>query len=161
MQMSMEPAWGLSWATGLGLIALTIGLHAFGIAILARAAERISARPGVTRRLHRRPMMLTVCALGFVGWVLAILHGIEAGLWAAAYLWLAAIGSIRDAMLYSVDSITTRGASGLVLSGEWQMLGALEAADGMLLFGISTAFAFTIMIRIDHILLGKARDLRL
>jgi hypothetical protein len=27
----------------------------------------------------------------------------------------------------------------------WQMLGALEAADGMLLFGISTAFIFTVM----------------
>ena len=27
----------------------------------------------------------------------------------------------------------------------WRMLGALEAADGMLLFGISTAFIFTVM----------------
>ena len=32
-----------------------------------------------------------------------------------------------------------------MLQPHWQMMGALEAADGMLLFGISTAFIFTVM----------------
>jgi ABC-type polysaccharide/polyol phosphate export permease len=41
--------------------------------------------------------------------------------------------------------MATRGASGVTLQPHWQMLGALEAADGMLLFGISTAFIFTVM----------------
>jgi len=50
-----------------------------------------------------------------------------------------------EALLYSVDSITTRGASGLMLDRSWRMMGALEAADGMLLFGISTAFIFGLM----------------
>jgi hypothetical protein len=72
----------------------------------------------------------------------------EAAIWAVAYLWLGAIGSMREAMLYSVDSITTRGASGLELAPEWRMMGALEAADGMLLFGISTAFVFVVIQRI-------------
>ena len=34
---------------------------------------------------------------------------------------------------YSVDSITTRGGSGLMPEEGWRMMGALEAADGMLL----------------------------
>jgi hypothetical protein len=62
---------------------------------------------------------------------------------------LGALGSpIIDAMLYSVDSMTTRGASGLMLQRHWQMMGALEAADGMLLFAISaisTAYIFALM----------------
>jgi hypothetical protein len=45
-------------------------------------------------------------------------------------------------MLYSVDSMTTRGASGITLAAPWRMMGALEAADGMLLFAISTAFMY-------------------
>jgi hypothetical protein len=73
------------------------------------------------------------------------LHGIEAALWAAAYLWFAALDSPADAILYSVDSISTRGASGLMLARHWRMMGALEAMDGMLLFGISTAYIFTMM----------------
>jgi hypothetical protein len=55
-------------------------------------------------------------------------------------------------MLYSVDSITTRGASGLQLKPEWQLMGALEAAGGMLLFGISTAFVFVVIQHIERII---------
>ena len=47
--------------------------------------------------------------------------------------------------VYSVDSMTTRGASGLMLQRRWQLMGALEATDGMLLFGISTAYMFAMM----------------
>jgi hypothetical protein len=41
--------------------------------------------------------------------------------------------------------MSTRGASGLMLEQQWRMMGALEATDGMLLFGISTAFIFAVM----------------
>ena len=87
-------------------------------------------------------VIFTITAIGLL---LAALHMLEAAVWAAAYVWLGALGSLRSAILYSVDSITTRGASGLTLPSHWQMMGALEAADGMLLFGISTAFIFTVM----------------
>ena len=33
-------------------------------------------------------------------------------------------------MLYSVDSMSTRGGSGLTLQRHWRMMGALEAGDG-------------------------------
>ena len=77
--------------------------------------------------------------------LLAVLHGIEAAVWAAAYVWLGALNSPQDAILYSLDSMATRGASGLRLEQHWRMMGALEAFDGMLLFGISTAFIFAVM----------------
>src|SRR5262249_17283925 len=41
--------------------------------------------------------------------------------------------------------MSTRGASGLTLQRPWQMMGALEAVNGMLLFGISTAYVFAVM----------------
>jgi hypothetical protein len=68
----------------------------------------------------------------------------EAGFWAAAYWWVDALASPEEAVLYSLDSITTLGASGLTLPQHWRIMGALEAADGMLLFGISTAFMFAV-----------------
>jgi hypothetical protein len=61
------------------------------------------------------------------------------------YLWLGALDSPIDAMVYSIDSMTTRGASRLMLQRRWQLTGALEATDGMLLFGISTAYMFAMM----------------
>jgi hypothetical protein len=92
-----------------------------------------------------------------IGLVLAVLHGMEAALWAAAYLWLGAIDSPEDAILYSLDSITTRGASGVVPQQHWRRAGALEAADGMLLFGINTAFIVAVMQRVLTNLYGIAQ----
>jgi len=51
-----------------------------------------------------------------------------------------ALDSPLDALLFSIDSMSTRGASGLTLQQHWQLMGALEAVNGMLLFGVSTAY---------------------
>ena len=135
-----------NWAWGLSLIALTITIHAGGVALMAFVHLGIRVRLERENRLKLPQVFATVIGLiGSAGLLLAVLHGIEAALWAAAYWWLGAINSAGDALLYSVDSISTRGASGLVLQSHWQMMGALEATSGMLLFGISTAYIFTVM----------------
>ena len=60
-----------------------------------------------------------------MGLLLAVLHGIEAAFWAAAYLCLAR--SIR-LELRSFTPSTTRGASGAMLQPDRQMMGALCCA---------------------------------
>jgi hypothetical protein len=133
-----------NWTWGLSLIALTIIIHATGIAFMAILAHRIRERlQSEGARWHA--LTITIGLIGAVGLLLAALHGIEAGIWATAYWWVGALHSPQEALLYSVDSITTRGASGLMLQRGWRMMGAFEAADGMLLFGISTAFIFGVM----------------
>ena len=135
----------VNWIWGLSLIALTIAVHATGVVMLALLDTRVRLRIA-NRRLrlwHVIPMIMVLVAA--TGLVLAVLHGIEAAIWAAAYLWLGALDSPLDAILYSVDSMSTRGASGLMPQGHWRMLGALEAVNGTLLFGISTAYIFALM----------------
>jgi len=135
-----------NWTWGLSLIALTITLHAAGVALMAFVTLGIRVRLESANRLGPRQVFAIVIGLiGSVGLLLAALHGIEAVLWAAAYWWLGALNSAAEALLYSVDSMSTRGASGLILERHWRMMGALEATDGMLLFGISTAYIFTVM----------------
>ena len=122
-----------------------MAIHAAAVVVLAFAAV------GMRVRLESRGLKLwnliaiLVCVIGVIGLLLAVLHGIECGIWAAAYLWLGALDSPIDALLFSVDSMSTRGASGLKLLQHWQMMGALEAVDGMLLFGVSTAFVFAVI----------------
>jgi hypothetical protein len=134
-----------NWTWGLSLIALTIAIHVLGIVAMGLVLHPIWVRVSNRRLGLRHVFAILVGLIGTVGLILAVLHGIEAGLWAAAYCWLGAIVSPEAAMLYSIDSITTRGASGLTLPAHWGMMGALEAVDGMLLFGISTAFIFAVM----------------
>ena len=134
-----------NWTWGLSLIALTIAIHATGVTFMVSVLH--SFRVGLESRNLGLPHLIAIVIAAFttMGLLLAVLHGIEAAFWAAAYLWVGALDSPAAAILYSVDSMTTRGASGLVLQPHRQMMGALEAADGMLLFGISTAFIFTVM----------------
>jgi hypothetical protein len=130
----------------LSLIALTITIHAGGVALMAYVHLGIRVRLETGNRLKPPQVFAIVIGLiGSAGLLLAALHGIEAALWAAAYWWLGALNSAAETLLYSVDSMSTRGASGLMLESHWRVMGALEAMDGMLLFGISTAYIFTVM----------------
>jgi hypothetical protein len=135
----------VNWAWGLSLIALTVAIHTMGVVMMAVVG--LGTRLWLeTRNLgFWHVILIAISGIGAVGLLLAVLHGIEAAIWAAAYVWLGALGSLNDAVLYSLDSMTTRGASGLTLEPHWQLMGALEAANGMLLFGISTAFIFAEM----------------
>src|SRR5262245_54257137 len=88
---------------------------------------------------------IVIGAFTAMGLLMALLHAVEAVIWAGAYLWLGALDSPEAAILFSVDSMATRGAAAVTLQPHWQLMGALEAADGMLLFGISTAAIFAVM----------------
>jgi hypothetical protein len=134
-----------SWLWGLSLIVLTMAIHVTAIVILAYAALRL--RVGLeTRGLEVWGLIaILIFVIGVIGLLLAVLHGIECGIWAAAYLWLGALDSPRNAMFFSLDAMSTRGASGLTLQRPWQVMGALEAVDGMLLFGVSTAYLYSVM----------------
>jgi hypothetical protein len=135
----------VNWAWGLSLIALTIAIHTMGVVMMAVAGLRIRARLDAGNLGFWHSILIVIGVVGTAGLLLAVLHGIEAAIWAAAYVWLGALNLPKDAILYSVDSMTTRGASGLMLEQHWRMMGALEAANGMLLFGISTAYIFAVM----------------
>lgn len=137
--------WNASWLWSLLLVAITITVHAGGIVAILRMLEWLRWRDAERGWVFLDNILATVCAIVAIALSLATLHAIECTIWAMAFVNLHAIGSPGDAMLYSVDSMTTRGSSGLSMERTWRMMGAVEAGDGMLLFGISTAFLFAVM----------------
>ena len=100
----MKPEWGADWAWGLPLTVITLAIHGAavsGVAVLLTHAEALIE----SRRPERTPVALIVAATGGgVGAILTFLTGLEATIWAGAYLLLGAVGTVGDAMLYSVDS---------------------------------------------------------
>ena len=141
MEMLDRPSW--DW--GLLLTVLTMAMHAGAVVMMACVSTSIRFRLESRSLNLLRVMLILICLIGIIGLLLVVLHGIESAIWAAAYLWLGALDSPTDALLYSVDSMTTRGESGPTLQRPWQMMGALEAVNGMLLFGVSTAYVFAVM----------------
>ena len=134
-----------NWVWGFSLTALAIAFHVTGVTLLVFALHRFRVR--LQRRNLPLPNVIAILVVAFtaMGLLLAVLHGLEAALWAAAYLWLGAFHSPETAIFYSIDSMTTLGTAGPILCPHWRMMGALEAANGVLLFGISTASIFAVM----------------
>ncbi len=142
------------WIGGLSLIALTIAMHSIALIFMALLLVRLRNRAARSNLGYRPMVWLVILGVAATGGALAFLHASEMAIWAISYVWIGAMGSWTDAVLYSIDSMTTRGASGLELAEEWRLMGALEAADGMLLFGISTAFLFAVAQQISPMLTG-------
>ncbi len=63
------------------------------------------------------------------------------------YVLVGALPSPHLAMLYSLNALTAYGRAPVDLAPAWQMLGALEALNGLILFGLSTAFLYGILTR--------------
>ena len=93
----------VNWAWGLSLIALTIAIHAMGVVMMALAGLRIRARLETRNLGFWHAILIVIGVVGTVGLLLAVLHGIEAAIWAAAYVWLGALNLPKDAILYSVE----------------------------------------------------------
>jgi hypothetical protein len=137
--------WSTCWGWGIALIACTIALHVSCIMLIALRL-RDFRREASPEHPFLRTTAGAITVIVSVAWLLAALHAVECAMWAFVYLHLGAIGDPARAMLYSVDSFTTRGAAAdLMLDRRWLMLGAIESINGVLLFGISTAFLFHVM----------------
>jgi hypothetical protein len=137
-------AWNTNWAWGLPLIALNVVIHVFGLGIFTEKVEHILTR---LRSRRRFTFILAMVMSVTVTWT-TILHGIEGAVWAGAYRLLGALPDNKSAMLYSLSAMTSYGHVGLYLESQWQMMGALEALNGMLLFGLTTAFLFAMIQRV-------------
>lgn len=76
---------------------------------------------------------------------LFVVHGLEIWLYALAYWKLGIMPDLENALYFSTSAYSTLGETGSVLPVAWRVVGVLEAVNGMLLIGWSTAFLFQIL----------------
>ena len=85
-------------------------------------------------------------------------HLLEMAEWAVLLMRLGEFHGFATAFYHSAENYTTLGYGELVMGPNWRLLGPLEATDGMLMFGLSTAILFNLIIRLgqlrsqDHIM---------
>src|SRR5260370_29477959 len=143
MHPSGVGTWVGDWAWSLPLIVLTVMIHVCGLAVIGeRVVEALAESVDRRRFMFKFAVVMVVISL-----LATVLHGIEGGIWSAAYRFLGALPDARTAMLYSISAMTSYGHAALFLKDRWQLMGALEALNGMLLFGLTTAFLFAMIQR--------------
>jgi len=127
--------WGADWAWGLPIIVFTVMIHVLVLSLIKRSSD------------HAMPFILKhqAWSIGGVTLTITILHGFEAFIWARAFLWLRAVPDNPTAMLYSMNALTAFGHTDVKLERPWTLLGAMEALNGWILFGLSTAYLFALI----------------
>jgi len=130
---------------GSALIAITILIHAVGTAAWVRhlAARHTAALPWSARR----------SMLILIGTALAVvfLHALEIIVWAQAYrLILPAneLATLEEAVYFSFVTFTTLGYGDITLSEGYRLLSGIQALNGIILVGWSTAMIFSVVQRV-------------
>jgi len=97
---------------------------------------------GLTRSSHSRKASRFVMFVALAALAKSAYLALEAATRAGLHLWVGALPDWRDAMLYSLGAITSYGHAPIFLEDRWRLLGAIEAVNGLILFGLTTAFLY-------------------
>lgn len=136
--------WSADWEWGLPLIVLTVVVHVLGLGLINRKTARVFSH----LKERRHPTAAFAVVMGTTTLLVTILHALEAGIWAGSYKFLGALTDSKIAILYSLSAMTSYGHANVSLENQWQLLGAIEALNGWLLFGLTTAFLFGMLQKI-------------
>jgi voltage-gated potassium channel Kch len=98
------------------------------------------------RRLE--PRFSGAIAVAALVMMMSLVALLESLLWAVAYLQVGAITGLEEALYFSIVTFTTLGYGDIVLDEGWRLLAALEAANGIIMFGWTTALIFTSVQRV-------------
>jgi voltage-gated potassium channel Kch len=90
----------------------------------------------------------TVMAVAVLG--IFILHAVVIIFWAYFFIYLGEFSEFGQALYFSMVTYTTLGYGDVTLSQDHQVISGLEAIDGIILFGVSTASLFAIFQRLLH-----------
>jgi hypothetical protein len=131
---------------------MTIGVHAGALGAAAHFIRR--------EYRFRRAGVGFYTDVTFVAGVILltlIAHLVEITIWAALYVACGEFTGLAPAFYHSAMNYTTLGYGDVVMSASWRLFGPLEAADGLLMFGVSTAMIFAVMQRLFQTRVKAAR----
>jgi hypothetical protein len=72
----------------------------------------------------------------------------ETALWALLFVVCGEFSDFGTALYHSAVNYTSLGYGDLIMTPSWRLLGPLETANGMLMFGVSTAMIFAVIQRL-------------
>jgi hypothetical protein len=125
------------------LMVMTTAIHTGGM-ILVMCVIRSKTTGHMRPRLQRTP----IYRVGGVVVLMFLVSVLEVLVWAVAYLALNAIQSFEQATYFSMVTFTTLGYGDVVLAERWRLLASFEAANGIIMFGWTTAIVLAVVQRV-------------
>ncbi len=130
-------------AVGAATVVCTIVIHALPLSATVNFVRR-ERRLGRAGRSFWIDMGIVALALLYA----LVAHLAEIALWALLFVVCGEFSDFGTAYYHSAVNYTSLGYGDLIMTPSWRLLGPLETANGMLMFGVSTAMIFAVIQRL-------------
>ncbi len=111
----------------------TTAIHAGGISLVVVYFRNHSGHWASRHPFIRLRAISSIVLLMFA------LSLVEMAAWAVVYLYVGALDDLETALYFSTVTFTTLGYGDILLDANWRLLAAFESANGIIIFGLTTA----------------------
>jgi hypothetical protein len=125
---------------GLPIMLLCLALQAaitfWSIRFYMGQSGRMEAGSGLFAQV--RPLLLVMIAMTLANFVQIVI-------WGALFIYLGEFSSVYEAIYHSAVNFTSLGYGDVVMSARWKLMGPLEAVNGILMLGMTSAALVAIL----------------
>ncbi len=125
---------------GLPIMLLCLTLQAaftfWSVQFYMRQSGRMA--PGRGLFANVRPLLIVMIAMMLGNFVQIVI-------WGALFICLGEFSELYEAVYHSAVNFTSLGYGDVVMSTRWKLMGPLEAANGVLMFGMTSAALMVIL----------------
>ena len=87
----------------------------------------------------------TTYVISMIMTMLFIGHMVQVAIWAILFMTVGEFSDFLTAFYHSMVNFASLGYGDIVMSEDWRLLGAIEASNGVLMFGLSAGVMLSIM----------------
>lgn len=127
---------------GLAMFLMSLCVQSVPIGILIRIATSKHPRSWTRPSYAANFVLIQMFAL-----LLVLAQLVNVALWAVLLFVCGEFADFPTAYYHSAVNYSSLGYGDIVMSARWRLLGPLEAIDGVVMFGISTALIFALTMR--------------
>jgi|TARA_R110001599_G_scaffold38616_2_gene118198 hypothetical protein len=120
---------------------LLLGLSMMSICLLLQGILVVAALRYYARQRQAMPsrFLASMRVTGALMLILIAGNTLQFTAWALLFYWLGEFATLNEAIYHSAVNFATLGYGDVVMSAEHRLLGPLEAINGALMIGVSTA----------------------
>jgi hypothetical protein len=129
-------------ALGIALMIGTVVVHSGAmVLIMKRGRDQARSNPPTTMWYKIGRVSSSVLIVFFATLI-------EAAIWAVTYIALQAVDTFEAALYFSMVTFTTLGYGDVTLDDSWRLLSSIQAANGVIMFGWTTALVTAVLQRL-------------
>ncbi len=126
---------------GCATVFVSMGIQIVAVVFMIQYVESfISVEKEKFSSLSKNTYILSMVML-----MLFIGHLVQVAIWALLFVYLDEFGDFTTAFYHSMVNFASLGYGDIVMSEDWRLLGAIEASNGVLMFGLSAGTLLSVM----------------